>query len=132
MSNAPSALDRARDWIVRLGRQNVIDVHPGVELTFLENKPFAKRLWLRSDYHLFWRQSDDDALYNAGGAVLRADNGTDAAFVGSEVDLLLTWQVDRHTQFYLGYSHFFAGSFIEDTGPDEDIDFVYAAASFTF
>ncbi len=25
MSNAPSALDRARDWIVRLGRQNVID-----------------------------------------------------------------------------------------------------------
>jgi hypothetical protein len=30
------------------------------------------------------------------------------------------------------YSHFFAGDFIRQTGPGEDIDFFYAAAIYTF
>ena len=52
--------------------------------------------------------------------------------MGSEIDLLLTWQIERHTQAYFGYSHFFAGDFIEDTGPSDDIDFAYAAVQYTF
>jgi hypothetical protein len=87
---------------------------------------------LRTDYHLFWRQSDDDALYNAAGGVQRADNGSDEMFVGSEIDLLLNWQIDRHWTFYTGYSHFFAGDFLQDTGPADDIDFLYAALQLTF
>lgn len=119
-------------YIDVVARQNVIDVHPGVELLLAENRRHIKRLSLRGDYHAFWRQSDDDALYSAGGSVLRADTGTNASFIGTELDLMLTWQVDRHLQFYFGYSHFFTGEFISDTGPDEDIDFVYAAATYTF
>jgi hypothetical protein len=119
-------------YIDVIGRQNIIDLHPGVELTFLENKSYAKKLSLRSDYHVFWRQSDDDALYGVQGQIQRADGGSDERFVGSEVDLLLNWQVDRHLAAYLGYSHFFAGDFIEDTGPGEDIDFLYAAVLYTF
>ena len=64
-------------YIDAIGRQNIIDLHPGVELTFLENKSFAKKLSLRGDYHVFWRQSDDDALYGVQGQIQRADNGTD-------------------------------------------------------
>ncbi|MDB5295546.1 MAG: hypothetical protein JWO31_1529, partial [Phycisphaerales bacterium] len=119
-------------YIDVIGRSNIIDVHPGVELALLENRSFAKKVALRADYHLFWRYSTDDAVINAGGGVLRADGGSDAAFVGSEIDLLLNWQIDRHTAAYFGYSHFFAGDFLEQTGPSEDIDFVYAAVQFTF
>ena len=55
-----------------------------------------------------------------------------ASQIGSELDLLLNWQIDRHAAAYFGYSHFFAGDFIEQTGPSDDIDFLYAAFTYTF
>jgi len=119
-------------YIDAIGRQNTVDIHPGAELTLLQNRKFAKKLSFRADYHLFWRASDEDAVYNAAGGVLRADNGSDETFIGSEADLLLNWQFDRHLSGYIGYSHFFAGDFIDQTGPSEDIDFFYAALMYTF
>jgi hypothetical protein len=119
-------------YIDLIGRQNIIDLHPGVELTLATERRHVKRLSLRADYHLFWRYSDEDAVYNVAGAIQRADLGSDETFVGSELDLLLNWQVNRNLAAYVGYSHFFAGDFIEETGPDEDIDFVYAALMYTF
>ena len=115
-----------------IGRQNIIDLHPGVEVGLVQDKAWAKKVTLRGEYHLFWRQSDDDAVYNAAGGVLRADTGTDRTYVGSEIDLLLNWQFDRHWSGYVGYSHFFPGGFIQATGPSDDIDFFYAALQFTF
>ena len=67
-----------------------------------------------------------------GSGIQRADGGSDAGFIGSKLDLLLNWQFDRHTAAYLGYSHFFAGDFIDESGPGEDIDFFYAAITYTF
>ncbi|MGH7214857.1 MAG: alginate export family protein, partial [Tepidisphaeraceae bacterium] len=118
-------------YIDVVGRQNIVDLHPGLELTLLQNRNKVKKLALRADYHLFWRYSDDDALYNAAGTVLRPAGGSDEHFVGSEIDLLLNWQIDRHLAAYIGYSHLFAGDFIDETGAatgfDEDIDFFYVA-----
>ena len=37
----------------------------------------------------------------------------------------------RHTMIMLGYSHFFAGDFIDQSGPDEDIDFGYLSFQYT-
>jgi hypothetical protein len=119
-------------YIDVIGRQNIIDLHPGVELTLIENQSWAKKLTLRADYHMFWRQNSADAVYNAAGGVLRAASGSDDMYIGSEVDLLINWQIDRHWSAYLGYSHFFAGQFLQNTGPSDDIDFFYAAAMFTF
>ena len=31
-----------------------------------------------------------------------------------------------------GYSHFFAGSYISQTGPSKDIDFLYTTVQYTF
>ena len=93
------------------------------------------------DCHWFWRASDDDAVYTAGAGagssppvagVLRGDLGSDDTYIGSELDIVLNWQIDRHTLIHTGYSHFFSGDFIQDTGADDDIDFVYAMISFTF
>ena len=56
-------------YIDVIGRQNIIDAHPGIELTLAQEQQYMKRLTLRADYHVFWRQSNDDALYNAGGGV---------------------------------------------------------------
>ena len=58
--------------------------------------------------------------------------GVAAKYVGSEIDFLLNWQVDRHLTAYTGYSHFFAGTFLQDTGAHNDIDFFYAALNYSF
>jgi len=124
-----------------IGRQNIVDLHPGVELTLIQNAKYAKKLSFRADYHMFWRQEQDDAVYNVGAGaassppnagVLRGASGSGEMFIGSEIDLLVTWQVDRHLQIIGGYSHFFAGDFIENTGASKDIDFAYLAVQFTF
>jgi hypothetical protein len=119
-------------YIDAIGRQNIIDVHPGMELALLKNKPYAQKLGLRAEYHQFWRESDHDAVYSASGAVLRAGGSSIATSIGSEADLVLSWQIDRHASFYAGYSHFFAGTFLEQTGAHRDIDFFYAAVTYTF
>ncbi len=46
--------------------------------------------------------------------------------------MTLTYRHDRHTTVELGYSHFFAGEFIEESGPSNDIDFLYLQVRYTF
>ena len=123
-------------YIDAVGRQNIIDLRGGVEVTPLENRPWAKKAAVRTEYHMFWRQRDGDALYNSGGAPYRGTGplaaGADSGRIGEELDLLLNWQIDRHAAAYFGYSHLVAGEFIAETGPSGDIDFVYAALTYTF
>ena len=59
-------------------------------------------------------------------------SGAESHEVGHEIDFLLRTSLDRHVSAYAGYSRVFAGDAIEETGPAEDIDFVYLGASFTF
>jgi alginate export protein len=115
-----------------IGRQNIIDAHPGLSLTLFKKARLADDVSFSIDYRQFWRQSNRDGLYNSSGSVVRAANGSNAYSVGSELDLELDWQMDSHTGAYVGYAHFFAGQFIKETGPDNDIDFFYAAITFTF
>jgi hypothetical protein len=119
-------------YIDVIGRQNIIDLHPGIEFTVLKDRQFARKLSFSTEYHVFWRESDRDAVYNAAGTVLRADATNRSTVIGNELDLLLNWQVETHTSFYAGYSHFFPGSFINQTGSHQAIDFAYGAVAFTF
>jgi hypothetical protein len=120
-------------YIDAIGRQNIIDLHPGVDLSILKNQRYAKSLSLRAEYHQFWRASTDDAVYNASGGITRAAvAGNHEASIGGEIDLLLNYQFDRHLGGYLGYSHFFPGAYLQQTGPSDDIDYFYAAVVYTF
>ena len=49
-----------------MGRQNIIDFNLGASLKPLD------QLTAYVAGHFFWRADTDDALYNAGGGVLRA------------------------------------------------------------
>jgi hypothetical protein len=115
-----------------IGRQNIIDVHPGFTLTLLENKPGAKRLTLLTQYRQFWRENNQDAVYTSSGSILRASGGSNASTIGGEFDMQVDWQLCRHISAYAGYCRFFAGAFIAATGPHNDIDFAYSALTFTF
>ncbi|MHC5010308.1 MAG: alginate export family protein [Planctomycetota bacterium] len=83
-------------------------------------------------YFEFWRAETTDAVYNAGGGVLRAPMGNTESHVMGELDLLLKYQIDRHWQLLGGWSHVIPGAFIEQTGPGRDVDFFYAQLQVTF
>jgi len=109
-----------------VGRQNAIDLSAGVTLT-----PIGK-LSLGVTGHFMWLDEPADALYNAGGAVVRPGLPGADPFIGTEIDLTATYKFDRHLAAEVGYAHFFTGGFIDDTGPDEDLDFLYAQLQYTF
>jgi hypothetical protein len=111
-----------------LGRQNLIDAHGGVSVNV------TPAVTLSAEQHVFWRQNTDGPIFNIKGDLLRGDSGSDAADIGHEIDVWINWQIQRHVSAYMGYAHFFAGEFISDAdgGQDRDIDFLYAAVTFTF
>ena len=91
---------------------------------------------LRADYHAFFLANTDDAWYRANGiatvrpltpAARNADN-----YAGSEIDVLATWSVNKYLTVDAGYSHFFAGGYLGDTGAQDDADFAYVQATIAF
>lgn len=109
-----------------VGRQNVIDLSPGMTI-----HP-AEQVTLRVAGHFFWRAETSDALYNAGGSVVRAGSLGTARDVGTEIDVTAKVTLSRHLAALFGYSHFFAGDFISQSGAADDMDFAYVQMTFTF
>lgn len=123
-------------YIDTVARQNVKAIKLGTGITMVPNK-----LTAALEYHWFWRAHEGDGLYNAGGALARS-----AIFVtpggrtvtaqdnelGQEIDLTLTYILNRHLSFALGYSHFFTGDFLRETGLGDDTDFFYLQSKLLF
>ncbi len=85
----------------------------------------TKKLNLQTDLHFIYLDSPKDNLYGANKVIKRATVAGADAYVGSEVDLLAKYQVTSFLSTMVGYSHFFAGNFLKDTGSSNDADFVY-------
>lgn len=75
-------------------------------------------LSLHADTHHFWLASREDAWYTAlSGAVRRDPTGAARGYLGSELDLYVRGVLlDEHLIVQVGYSHFFAGDYVRDTG----------------
>ena len=71
-----------------IGRQNAIDVSPGVSFSPMDKMTFS------ATGHLFWRAESTDALYNAGGGVVRAGSAGVDDEIGSEIDLTMKYKFD--------------------------------------
>ena len=114
-------------YIDEIGRQNIIDIHPGVGV-----KCAGDKLNLRTEAHFFWRAEAADALYNAGGGVVRRGAPGTSLDVGTELDFVANYRFNRHLDVEAGYSHFFPGKFIAQTGPEAPINFFYLQTQFYF
>lgn len=86
------------------------------------------------EVHFNFIDEENDAWYNAGGGVLRrAAAGTDpGSYIGTEIDLKAKYTPSDWFAFEVGYSHFFAGDYIDDTGNDDDADWGYMMTTITF
>jgi len=108
-----------------VGRQNIIDASIG--FAFHPHQ----RVKVKADVHAFWRASTDDALYNAGGAVVRPGT-TPGSEVGQELDLTVFIELTESLKAQAGVSYLFAGDFIRNSATSDDIAFAYTQLQFSF
>jgi hypothetical protein len=97
------------------------------------------KLALQADYHAFWIADGSDAWFRANATTPVRGVGTGAArrdiadkFAGQELDLTFTYPVAKWWRLHGGYSHFFAGDYLHDTGAASDADFTYLISTFVF
>lgn len=104
-----------------VGRQNIEDLN--FQLTVAPWKPVELLIW----WHIFRLDQAQDALYDAGGAILRHDpTGAAGTDVGQELDLVLRWTITPRAEVLFGYSHLFPGDFLLNTpGGAPGRDFYY-------
>lgn len=109
-----------------VGRQNVVAANAGLDVGSLGG--------VRGDVTLHWfrRASGADALYNAGGGIVRAAGTAASQDVGSELDVTARRRFGRYVAVLVGYSVFFPGDFIRQTGMASNTRFVYGSLQLTY
>jgi hypothetical protein len=109
-----------------VGRQNVVAANAGFGMRPLPG--------LAADVtvHSFRRASAADALYNAAGAVERPAGAARSLDVGTELDVTANGHVGRHASVLVGYSRFFPGDFVRQSGAARPISFFYSSVQLIY
>ena len=96
----------------------------------------CKKITVEADYHLFWLATNEDSWYRSNGTTTVRPLNTLARnadkFAGAELDFIITWKPVKQLALQGGYSHFFAGDYLKDTGAHDDADFGYMQATIEF
>jgi hypothetical protein len=91
----------------------------------LEVKP-TEKLRMDTSYGAYWLADSHDSW----GLIGRVDRtGHSGDFVGQQADARVRYQVNSHLEFDVGYSHFFSGTFVRNTGPSNESDFLWVSAT---
>jgi hypothetical protein len=93
----------------------------------------TEKLKLTLDAHAFWIVDSNDSWYRANGTTaVRPTKAGASNYAGAELDFTVTYKATKSLGFHAGYSRFFAGDYLSDTGASSDADFVYIQASIDF
>ena len=98
-------------WANRTSWRNMHEALAGVDL-----RPI-KGMVMNLQYHSLWLASTQDYFYNFNGRpVVRNLNAT-SNHLYHEADLNLTWDIQKHLQVIIGYTHVFPGGFLRQSTP---------------
>ena len=77
--------------------------------------------------HQFWRESEGDALFNAGGVAIRAPMDGSRS-IGQELTIDISYALTQRATLTTGYAKFFGGEFVEagsEIGDEDNPQFSY-------
>jgi hypothetical protein len=94
----------------------------------------VKWLSLHADGHVFWLDKRQDAWYALNGRPTRRDaSGRAGSHLGQELDLYVRVKLwEDRLLVWTGYSHFWTGEYLRETGKSEDQDWVFCHVQFNF
>lgn len=85
------------------------------------------------DLHGFWLDDTSDAWYRANGTTqVRPISSSASNQAGAELDFTVSSKLTKHLDVLIGYSHFFAGRYLDDTGAGDDADFAYLMVTLNY
>lgn len=88
-----------------------------------------KKIHAAAEFHWFFLDAKESGWYSASGAVFRSANPNADPQLGEEIDLYGTYAFNKYLSALIGYSHFFAGPFAQDTGGNDYANFFYTQLS---
>lgn len=93
----------------------------------------TKKLYLQTDAHFLFLDESADSYYNVARKVARTAATPDVdKFLGTDLDFIAKYTLRQDLKLLLGYSHFFTGGFLRDTGANDDANYFYAQTIFNF
>jgi hypothetical protein len=109
-----------------LGPSNLTDLGPTIRLTF------DSKTAITPEMPFYWRSSIHDGIYNFAAILIRPGNLSSARFVGYQPGLVLEHIFSPNFSSTAGYFHFFAGDFLKQTPPAENVGYFYATVTLRF
>lgn len=111
----------------QIGWKNVHHARAGFEITPFTGFP------LTTNYHSWWLAERNDAVYNAGGAVVaRVPTGAANRHVGQEIDFQVSRALTPQIQLAGGYAHVFPGAFLKEATPGASYSHPYVMVTYVF
>ncbi len=98
---------------------------------YLRGKP-SPTFTLGLDIHTFRLAEERDAWYGADQKVIRPGAVGASNSLGTEIDLHARVTLDKVVKLWFGWSHFFPGAFVSDTGDDPGMDWIFAQMTVDF
>ena len=108
------------------GPMNFIDAHPRIQTVFPHG------VSVMTDLVLYWRNSVYDGVYNVPDSLIRPADGSLARFVGYRPGVEVHWQIDRHAYLQGDYGIFYAGKFLRETMPGQNLNYLAFWAGYKF
>jgi hypothetical protein len=108
------------------GPLNFMDLHPRVQTELPHGVSVS------TDWVFYWRENTLDGVYSVPGFLIRAAGTSDARFVGQRPGIEVRWQVDRHAYFQADYGIFYAGEFLKQTMPGQNLNYWAVWAGYKF
>lgn len=105
---------------------NMVSVHPSLSF-----EPI-KKLKLYLEWAVFWRASEEDALYRPTRFINHPAHGIENKNIGNQFGLEAEYEVNRHISFEIDISYFNAGKFLRSSGEAESIFHVAPTLSLVF
>jgi Alginate export len=89
---------------------NIIDVHPALTV-----RPFDG-FEVNGGVDVFWRYSSRDAVYDPGGFIQIPVSENRSRYLGTALDINISWRVQRHAMLSASYVYFFTDNYVKSVG----------------
>jgi hypothetical protein len=109
-----------------IGPRNLIHIRPSIVL--YPHKDVEVALSASA----YWRQTTGDGIYAMSGNLVRSGAGSNARFIGTQVEVAIAWQATPELNLSVSVGAFDPGAFIRQTGPAEVIKLIGVMANYRF
>lgn len=111
---------------ILLGPYNLIITRPTIKMAL------SKKASVNTNAEFLWREAVSDGVYNIVGILIHPAAGSNARYIGSQIQEELSYVFSRHLTGTLAYEHFFSGAFLKQSPPGHSLNFVSPQLTWNF